>query len=193
MEYTAVHSVRYIQRAPAERKEKPVKTLLPILFAALCLAPASAAADAPPDLPNPLLRLRAGQWTRYRVHTLFGEAEQRQTVVSTAGEGDDRLVRIRTEMSLDGEVVDEREETSTYAKLLSEQSAALEGAEETTVEACEVTVGGVTFAATAVRYTQDGMRYALFLSGDVPLAGVLLLTAGDGETPVMELLDFGED
>lgn len=153
--------------------------------------PAARAADAP-ELPNPLRRLRAGQWALYRVNTLFGAAEQKQTVTAVSGEGDGRIVTIKTEIRLDDEVVDEREEASTYGKLLSDQTAALDDAENPSAEHCETEAGGATVAATAVRYTQDGKQYTLFLSEEIPLSGVIRLVEEGTEEPVVELIDFGE-
>jgi hypothetical protein len=163
-----------------------------VLLACMLIASAAVRGEDAPALPNPLRNVRAGQWARYRVNTLFGTAEQRQTVVAVSGNGDEAVITIRTEMSLDGEIVDEREEAATYAKLLAEQAAALDGTENQSVSEREIPVAGASIPAVAVRYTQDGEEYTLFLSEDIPLAGVIrLVREGSGE-PVVELIDYGE-
>lgn len=164
----------------------------PAVVLAIIIAAAASAADAADvELPNPLRNVAAGQWVRYRVNTLFGTAEQKQTVVAVTGGGDEAVITIRTEVSLDGEVMDEREEATTYRKLLDEQAAALDGAENRSSAGTEAEIGGATFDAVAVSYTQDGQKYTLLLSGDVPLAGVVRLVAEGAEEPVVELIDFG--
>ncbi len=161
-------------------------------FAAAVLAASAGAAGADaPLLPNPLRRVAAGQWVRYRLNVLFGAAEQRQTVVAVSGVGDEAIITIRTEMILDGETVDEREETATYKKLLDDQAAALAEAENSSVAPRATEFAGAAVDAVAVRYTQDGENYTLLLSDDIPLFGVIRLLREGTEEPLVELLDFG--
>ena len=170
-----------------------VKRLLPVLAFVLAAAVSAPAAETlGAQLPNPLKNVKPGQWARYRVNTLFGVAEQKQTVVSVEGDGDDRVITIKTEMSLDDEVVDEREEATTYRKLLDEQAAALEEVENAVAAPCETTLAGTTVSAVSVTYAQDGQKYTLFLSENIPLAGVIRLEAEDAEEPVVEIIDFGD-
>lgn len=171
-----------------------VRRVLSVFVVALAVSAAAwAAEDAPvSQLPNSLKSVKAGQWARYRVNTLFGVAEQKQTVVDVSGTGDDRLVTIRTEMSLDDEIVDSREETATYRKLLDDQAAALEEIDNVAIAPCETALGTITVPGVEIGYTRDGLKYTLRLSETIPLAGVIRLEAEGAEEPLVELIDFGD-
>lgn len=169
-----------------------VKHIFAVVLAAALAASAFAAGADALRLPNPLRHVAAGQWVRYRLNTLFGVAEQKHTVLGVDGSGDDALITIKTETILDGETVDEREVVSTYRKILDDQASALDDAENPSAEPCDTEACGATFPAVAVRYTREGQNYTLFLSDEIPLAGVVRLVMEGTEDPVMELIDFGD-
>ena len=161
---------------------------------ALCMTVASgcALAGEKVEMPNPLKNLKAGQWVHYRINTLFGIAEQKQTVVSVQGEGDDRLITIKSEMSIDGEVVDEQEDTVTFKAALQEQEESLNEAENVEYFAVQTDVKGEQIPAVRVDFTQDGQTCHLYMSERIPLVGMIRLLVDGMDEPAMELLDFGE-
>lgn len=144
------------------------------------------------EIPNPLRNVKPGQWVQYRINTLFGLAEQKQTVVSIQGEGDERLLTIKSEMSIDGEVVDEQEETVTYKAALREQEESLKDAEKVEIFAVQTDVKGEQIPAVRVDFTQDGQSCHLYMSERIPLVGMIRLLIDGMDDPAMELIDFGE-
>lgn len=149
------------------------------------------AGDAPP-LPNSLKNARVGQWVVYRINTLFGTADQKQTITAIDGEGDDRVLTIKSEMSIDGEPVDERTDSVTYLQAAREQEEALAGAENIRVKNDAIEFKGAPMDAARVDFVQDGNDCVLYLSEKVPLVGMIRMTVEGQDGPSMELLDFGE-
>lgn len=167
-------------------------------FALLALLMAFAAFSAPAgesataNLPNPLKNAKAGQWVHYRVNTLFGTADQKQTLVGVDGEGDDRVLSIKTEMSIDDEVVDERTDAITYGAAMEEQERALSESENVRVSNTSVDFKGTKMDAVRVEFIQDEQRCVLIMSDQIPLVGMIRMEIEGQDEPVMELLDFGE-
>lgn len=143
-------------------------------------------------LPNPLTSMRVGQWVRYRHVSFLMEVEETRTVVGMDGEGDERVIRIESVTTMDGEVVDERVESATYAQALAEQRRSLEDAVDAAVQPVELEIKGATVDGVRVDFTQDGSRYSLYMSERIPVTGVLRMEVEGEEGPVLELLDFGE-
>lgn len=167
-----------------------------VVFAALALTAASVvAADAAPDiasLPNPLKNAKVGQWVVYRINTLFGIADQKQTLLGIEGEGDERVLTIKSEMTIDDELVDERTDAITYKQAIEEQERALRDAEQLRIASATLEFKGTRYDVVEVDFVQDGKRSVLYLSEKVPLVGMVRLTTEDQEEPVMALIDFGE-
>lgn len=161
----------------------------------LCLAASAVASAASADtatLPNPLKDVKAGQWVVYRINTLFGAAEQKQTVENVEGVGDERVFTIKTEMSIEDELVDERTDNITYKQAMEEQDKALAEAEDVDIANTQVDVKGAKMDAVQVSFSQDGTKCTLFLSERVPLVGMIRMEVEGMDEPAMELLDFGE-
>lgn len=158
---------------------------------ALALAPAALAADID-DLPNPLATVRVGQWLEYRHNTAFGSAEQRQKITAVVGEGDDKVITTESVMTMDGEVVDEREESITYGAAMEQQRESLKGVEGLAISPTSIEVKDKTVNGVRVDFTQDEMRFSLYLSDTVPITGVVRMEVEGAEEPVLELIDFGE-
>ncbi len=154
---------------------------------------AAAAADAAvPDIPNPLATVRPGQWVAYRHTTEFGTADQKQTVLAVDGEGDDRVISIESVMTIEDEMVDERTETITYGVIMEEQRKALADAVGLTVTSVVIPFKGRDLPGVRVEFDTEAGRFTLLLSDLVPLSGVIRMEEEGVDTPVMELLDFGE-
>ncbi len=160
--------------------------------AVLCPSAAAGDADAAATLPNSLENAKAGQWVLYRINTLFGMADQKQTLVAVDGEGDDRVLIIKSEMSIDGELVDERTDSITYSQAVEEQETALAEAENLRIGRASIDFRGTPLDAVRVDFVQDGNACVLYLSEKVPLVGMICMTVEGQDGPSMELLDFGE-
>lgn len=174
---------------------------LMVLFAVFALAAASAVAGEADDtasasaiaaLPNPLKDAKVGQWVQYRINTLFGTADQKQTLVGIEGEGDERVLTIKSEMSIDDELVDERTDAITYKQALEEQEKALADSGEVSVKNVSLEFKGNTYDVVEVDFIQDEKHCVLYLSEKVPLVGMIRMTMEGQDGPVMELVDFGE-
>jgi hypothetical protein len=166
-----------------------------MLVAMFSVPPSAAAGDGAAlaaTLPNSLKNARAGQWVRYRINTLFGAADQKQTLLRIDGEGDDRVLTIKSEMSIDDEIVDERTDSITYRQAVEEQEKALDEAEGIRIENASIDFRGTPMDAARVDFVQDGNACVLYLSEKVPLVGMIRMTVEGEEGPSMELLDFGE-
>lgn len=162
---------------------------------AFAVSPSAAAGDAVASiesLPNSLKNARVGQWVRYRIVTLFGTADQKQTLVGIDGEGDDRVLTIKSEMTIDDELVDERTESITYRQAVEEQERALAEAEGIRIERETVDFEGTALDAARVEFVQDGNACVLYLSETVPIVGMIRMTVEGLEGPSMELIDFGD-
>ncbi len=163
----------------------------------VCLTLAVAAGAVAGDsavaaLPNPLKHVQPGQWVVYRIQTLFGELIQKQTVLDVAGQGDERTFTIKTEMSVDDEVMDERTDTVTYERALEEQEEALKQAGNVDIAARKISFKGRDIDAVEVSFTDgEGQKCRLYLSENVPLVGVIRMEIEGQEEPSMELVDFG--
>ncbi len=166
----------------------------------LCLAvtacfapsPAHAADSALAALPNPLKHVQPGQWVVYRIQTMFGEINQKQTILDIAGSGDERTFTIKTEMGIDGEIMDERTDTVTYQRALEEQEEALKQAGDVSISDKKITFKGRDIEAVEVVFTdEEGQKCRLYLSENVPLVGVIRMEIDGAEEPAMELVDFG--
>ncbi len=171
---------------------------LPGMLAALILVAATAVAAgaeaAAPDLaalPKPLKDARVGQWVQYRIITLFGSAEQKQTLMGIEGEGDERVLTIKSEMTIDDELVDERTDAITYKQALEEQERALRDSGQIRIKNAALDFKGGRYDVVEVDFVQDDKRCVLYLSEKVPLIGMIRMTMEEREEPVMELVDFG--
>lgn len=144
-------------------------------------------------LPNPLRTAHPGQWVRYRINTLFGHAEQKQTLLKIDGEGDERIFTIKSEMAIDDEHVDERIDNITYEQALSEQESALEDATNISVKNASSEFNGTILDSILVEFHQDDKKCRLLLSEAVPLVGMIRLEIEGMDEPAMELIDFGQN
>lgn len=153
----------------------------------------AAAAAETATLPNPLRTAHPGQWVRYRINTLFGHAEQKQTLLKIDGEGDDRIFTIKSEMIIDNEPVDERTDSITYEQALAEQESALEDASGISMKSEVSELNGTKFESLRIEFHQDGKKCRLILSDSIPLVGMVRLEIEGTDDPVMELLDFGQN
>ncbi len=174
----------------AHSPSRPVLLFCLAVAAAVC--PAAAADSVLATLPNPLKHLQPGQWVVYRIQTLFGELNQKQTVLDVAGSGDERTFTVKTEMSVDGEVMDERTDTVTYLRALEEQEEALKQAGDVGVADKKISFKGRDIDAVEVTFTDgEGRKCHLYLSENVPLVGVIRMEIEGEDEPSMELVDFG--
>jgi len=165
---------------------------LALAMAVFSLSAAAGDAAATSTLPNPLKNAKAGQWVHYRMNTLFGTADQKQTLVGIEGEGDDRVLSIKSEMTIDDEIVDERTDAITYRAAMDEQERALSEAENVQITTTTADFKGAKMNAVQMDFVQEGKRCVLILSEDVPLIGMIRMEVEGQEEPAMELLDFGE-
>lgn len=163
-----------------------------MLLLFLAASPAAAADDDVAAMPTPLKNAVAGQWVQYRVNTLFGSVDQKQTLVDIQGDGDDRVLTIKTEISVDEELMDERTDSVTLGQALKEQEDALAEAQNLSARAVSIEFKGRKLDAVEIRYTQDGEQCVLHLSNDVPIVGLITMEVEGMSEPAMELLDFGE-
>ncbi|MCD8140774.1 MAG: hypothetical protein LUE17_13520 [Planctomycetaceae bacterium] len=164
-----------------------------VLVLTVFLACAAAAAEAgTPEIPNPLATVRPGQWVRYRHSTMYGVAEQKQTVLAVSGDGDERVISIESVMAIEGETVDERTDTITYGAIMEEQRSALADAADLTVTPMIIPFNGRDLPGVRVEFANVDGRFRLVLSDLVPLSGVIRMEEEGEDEPVMELLDFGE-
>lgn len=159
----------------------------------IILATGFATAAETETLPNPLRTAHVGQWVRYRINTLFGQAEQKQTLLKIEGEGEDRIFTIKSEMAIDEEHVDERTDSITYEQALAEQESALEDATNVSMKNVTYEFNGEKFDSVLVEFLQEGKKCRLQLSESVPLVGMLRLEIEGVDEPVMELIDFGQN
>lgn len=166
-----------------------------VIALALVLSHAMAfAADIDVDLlPNPLSTARPGQWVQYRINTLFGVAEQKQTLVKVDGQGAERVFTIKSEMTVDNEVVDERTDSITYEQAMAEQDSALEDAENVTINSETITFKDITLDCVVVAFLQDGKQCRLLMSDRIPLVGMVRMDVEGMDEPAMELMDFGQN
>lgn len=148
------------------------------------------AANAP--LPNPLSTVREGQWVSYKVVLMGMEAEQRQSIVGVTGTGDDRILTMKVEILLDGQVVQSDEHKVTYQNAVAEQLRAFDDSPDTIVTATRVMVKDREVDGVRVDFVEDGLACKLFLSESVPVVGIVRMEIEGFDGPVMELLDFGE-
>lgn len=158
---------------------------------ALALAPAALAADID-QLPNPLANVKVGQWLEHRHNTAFGSAEQKQRITAVVGEGDDKVITAESVMTMDGEVVDEREESITYGAATEQQRDSLKDAEGLVITPVAIEVKDTTVDGVRVDFVQDETRFSLYLSDSIPITGVVRMEVEGMEEPVLELLDYGE-
>ena len=173
----------------------PRKFLSVFLFMAVCALPAAAADTAlEVPLPNPLQSAKAGQWVQYRITTLFGSAEQKQTILSIDGDenDDERVLTIKSEMIIDGEVVDERTDAITYKQALQEQANALEESQDVKTRLATVDFNGQKLEAVEVDFVQQGKHCLLYLSEKVPVVGMISMTVDNEDGPAMQLIDYGD-
>lgn len=169
------------------------KVLVLAMNLVLVAAVAVAAETVQPDislLPNPLDKVQPGQWVQYRILTAFGHIIQKQSVVSVSGAGEERIITVKTEMSMDDELVDERTDTITYRRAMEEQMASLQDTENLAITATTIDLKGRTVDAVKVEFTDEDKKCTLILTENVPFAGMVSLEIEDMEEPAMELVDF---
>ncbi len=171
-----------------------MKKILVLAMSLVLVAAAAVSADtAQPDvslLPNPLNKVQPGQWVQYRILTAFGHIIQKQSVLDVSGAGEERIITVKTEMSMDDELVDERTDTITYRRAMEEQMASLQGTENLSITATTIPLKGQNVAAAKVEFTDDGKKCTLILTEAVPFAGMVSLEVDDMDEPAMELIDF---
>jgi hypothetical protein len=89
-------------------------------------------------------------------------------------------------------VVDERTESQTYGAAIQQQRDSLAGAADLVVTPAQIEVKGRMVDGVTVQFTQDDVKFSLYLSGIVPITGVVRMEAEGEEAPILELVDFGE-
>ena len=168
-----------------------LRTLLAFMFAVTALACPALSADRP-DLPSSLARLKEGQWVLMRVTADFGNAELKHTVLSITDTGDDKVINIRTEMSMDGELVDSRDDNITLSRLQEDQDEALNSMDFVSVLPTQVELKGVTVDAVEAEFVNEGKKCRFILTDKVPLIAMVRMEVENEEEPMRELIDFGE-
>ena len=145
------------------------------------------------DIPNRLPMAETGEWLLLRVVSGEKAGELvRFSVCETRGDGDDRVVVMRMEkLDQDGSISESRDIESPVARH-AERLAELEAKakqisrERMTVKDREITVVAVTWD------DDEGSReFKLWVSGELPIGGVVKSWSSDPDFPAAELVDYG--
>lgn len=161
------------------------------LVSACCVVAASlAAALDVGQLPNPLKDVAVGQWILYPVSWDESEGDQKQTVTSIEGEGDDRVLTVRKEIIIDGNVVETEEFSAPYNELIAEMHEMFDEAADATVSSTTLEVNGKTIDCVLLTYTEDNIECKIYLSEEIPITGIVRFEMEGLDRPVMAVKDF---
>lgn len=143
-------------------------------------------------LPNPLKNVKEGQWVVYKVLLMGIEAEQKQSIVAIEGEGEERVLTMKIDVLMDGEVVQSDEQKVTYSEAVREMLGSFDDAKDAVFTAVKAQVGEREIDAVQVDFTEDGVKCLLQLSESVPIVGIVKMEIEGFDGTVMEVVDFGE-
>lgn len=166
-----------------------LRKLIPAFIVVLGICGLAHAVDVK-DLPNPLKRVKAGQWVRYR---LMGEVEQKQTVLSvTVVDGDTEFV-VKYETKDPNLDIPDMTETHSV-KNLTEGFAEtlLEG--NPTLSKTKITANGKEYDVVLLEIMdeEDGALRS-YLSEAIPITGLVRMEDDDEDDGlILEIIDFGE-
>lgn len=166
-----------------------------IAFAAalvLALAGVSGAADFD-KIPDVTKNAKAGQWVSYKNEMAgMGVMEQKQTITAVEGDGEDKVITIKTEMSMGGQSMPAQEQKIPLKGAKEAQMEAWKNNPGVKVSETKVTANGKEYDAVLIEYADQGGETKLYMSAKVPVTGIIKLEVGGMPGPVMELADFGE-
>lgn len=165
-----------------------VKHFLVGALFALAVSCAVQAADFS-KIPDASKNLKVGQWARYKV---MGGIENKQEITAIEGEGDDRVVTLKMDLSMGGNVLQSEEHKMPVKQLPGQDMASREDHEGVEIRDESVTVNGKTYDAVAVVVKNEGNEITTYLSKDVPITGIVKSDI-TGVGTVMELIDCGEN
>lgn len=153
-------------------------------FTASCVAQAADFSKVPDATKN----MKVGQWVQYKIQ---GGMEMKQTVASIEGEGDDRVITLKMEMSMGGQVMGSQDQVIRLSETKAQEKAAREANPDVEITEEQITVNGKTFDAVVLTAKIDGSESKTYMSEEVPVTGLIKMDiTGIGTT--MELVDFGE-
>lgn len=158
------------------------KSLLSMLVAVL--VPAFAGAVDVSLIPNGFANSRVGDWVKY--DTIMGE--QVMTLTSIENEGENMVVKIRTEFYKDGEVISSMEDRMPLRSFFNAGDAPWAG-EEVELSDDVVEFKGGSMNVVTIKNADQGI--VLQMSAEIPLIGIYKLGAMNESMSVMELVDFG--
>ncbi len=161
------------------------------LFVAALLLAVSAASQAADlgKIPVALTKAKVGQWASY---TVMGGVQQKQTVTSIEGTGDDQVITVKLEVMMNGQVMQSQDQKVTMreAKDVAGDSPWAQ-APDTKISDAKVTIKGKEYNAVLVEFTLNGSKAKFYFSDAVPVYGIVKMEAEGAPGPLMELVDFG--
>lgn len=156
------------------------------LFAVLAFGLALAADFS--KIPNALENAQVGQWVAY---TSMGGTEQKQSIVKIEGEGEERVITIKTEITMGGQTVQETENAIAMKDVKEQQKAAWEADPDVKITDTTVSAGGKDYKAVLIETTNEGVVTKLYMSADVPVTGIVQMESSMLPGPIMVIKDFG--
>lgn len=164
------------------------KMMFVALFAVATAAMASAADYS--KIPDPLENAKVGQWVSHKMSTGM---EQKQTIVDIQGEGDERVITMKMEMSQGEMKLPAQEMKISVKEVKANEAAAREQATDVKISETTIDVGGKTYNVVLVENNVDGNVSKLYLSKDVPVTGIVKMELDNPMMPInLEITGQGE-
>lgn len=160
---------------------------LTALFSVFVLGFAQAADFS--KIPNALKDAKEGQWVSY---TSMGGMEQKQSITKIEGEGDERVITVKTEIIMGGNAIQSSETAVSLKDAKAAQEEAWKADPDVKISETKVTAGGKDYNAVLIESTVEGATTKLYMSEEIPVSGIIKIETSAMPGPIMEVKEFNK-